>query len=107
MRTILAKIILYISINIALCIPTIHTVFDRTGRANTGHALETALIELERRRAENSYVKTPQGFVDLDAGRLAARGARRRAGTARLCMDADATGSNRMKVLKPPLNARG
>lgn len=38
-------------------------VFDRTGRSNTGHALETAiLIELERRRGEISYVKTPGGF---------------------------------------------
>ena len=37
-------------------------VFDRSGRANTGHALETAvLIELERRRCEATYVRTPQG----------------------------------------------
>lgn len=38
-------------------------VFDRTGRANLGHALETAvLIELERRRHEVTYVRTPQGY---------------------------------------------
>lgn len=38
-------------------------VFDRTGRANTGHALETAvLVELERRRHETTYVRTPEGF---------------------------------------------
>ena len=38
-------------------------VFDRTGRSNTGHALETAvLVELERRKAEISYVKTQGGF---------------------------------------------
>ena len=38
-------------------------VFDRTGRANTGHALETAvLVELERRRLEITYVRTPEGF---------------------------------------------
>lgn len=38
-------------------------VFDRTGRANTGHALETAvLVELERRRLEVTYVKTRDGF---------------------------------------------
>ena len=38
-------------------------VFDRTGRANTGHALETAvLVELERRRQETTYVRTPEGF---------------------------------------------
>ena len=50
-------------------------VFDRTGRSNVGHALETAvLIELERRRCEVTYVRTPQGHeVDflarLDDGR--------------------------------------
>ncbi len=43
--------------------PGLIPVFDRTGRANIGHALECAvLVELERRRAEVSYVKTPQGF---------------------------------------------
>jgi len=38
-------------------------VFDRSGKANTGHALETAVfIELQRRGAEVAYVKTPGGF---------------------------------------------
>ena len=38
-------------------------VFDRTGRANIGHALETAvLIELERRRCEVAYVRTHDGY---------------------------------------------
>lgn len=37
--------------------------FDRTGRANVGHALETAvLIELERRRCEITYVRTREGY---------------------------------------------
>jgi predicted AAA+ superfamily ATPase len=37
-------------------------VFDRTGRANTGHALETAvLLELERRRAQVTYIRTRDG----------------------------------------------
>lgn len=37
-------------------------LFDRTGRGNVGHALETAvLIELERRRCEVTYVRTAQG----------------------------------------------
>jgi predicted AAA+ superfamily ATPase len=37
-------------------------VFDRTGRANLGHALETAvLVELERRQAEVHWVRTPEG----------------------------------------------
>lgn len=43
--------------------PGLIPVFDRTGRSNTGHALETAvLVELERRKAEITYVKTPGGF---------------------------------------------
>lgn len=43
--------------------PGLIQVFDRTGRSNIGHALETAvLVELERRRAEVSYVKTSQGY---------------------------------------------
>jgi len=38
------------------------SVFDRSGRANLGHALETAvLIELQRRRSEVTYVRTPEG----------------------------------------------
>ena len=43
--------------------PGLIPVFDRTGRSNMGHALETVvLVELERRRAEVAYVKTSQGF---------------------------------------------
>jgi hypothetical protein len=38
-------------------------VFDPTGRANLGHALETAvLLELERRGARISYLRTAEGF---------------------------------------------
>ncbi len=38
-------------------------LFDRTGRANLGHALETAvLVELERRGFEVTYVRTPAGY---------------------------------------------
>ena len=38
-------------------------VFDRSGRTNLGHALETAvLIELERRRRSVTYVRTPAGY---------------------------------------------
>jgi uncharacterized protein len=37
-------------------------VFDRSGRSNLGHALETAvLIELERRHCSVTYVRTPAG----------------------------------------------
>ena len=42
--------------------PGLIPVFDRTGRANTGHALETAvLVELERRGCEVTYLRTPEG----------------------------------------------
>lgn len=43
--------------------PALIGAFDASGRANSGHALETvAMLELERRRAEIGYVKTAQGF---------------------------------------------
>ena len=43
--------------------PGLIAIFDRSGRANIGHALETAvLLELERRRAEICYVKTASGL---------------------------------------------
>lgn len=43
--------------------PGLIPVFDRTGRANLGHALETVvLLELERRRREVTYVRTPGGY---------------------------------------------
>ena len=43
--------------------PGLIPVFDRSGRRNLGHALETAvLVELERRRREVTYVRTPQGY---------------------------------------------
>jgi predicted AAA+ superfamily ATPase len=42
-------------------------VFDRTGRSNIGHALETAvLVEALRRRCEVTYIKTTEGYeVDM------------------------------------------
>lgn len=51
--------------------PGLIPLFDRTGRANAGHALETAvLVELERRRCEVTYVRTPEGYeVDFLARR--------------------------------------
>ncbi len=43
--------------------PGLIRAFDASGRANLGHALETAvLIELERRRADVGYVKTTDGL---------------------------------------------
>jgi hypothetical protein len=51
--------------------PGLIPVFDRTGRANLGHALETVvLVELERRRMAVTYVRTPGGYeVDFLARR--------------------------------------
>lgn len=38
-------------------------IFDRSGKANLGHALETAvMLELDRRGAEVAYVHTPGGY---------------------------------------------
>jgi len=43
--------------------PGLIPVFDRSGRSNLGHALETAVrVELERRGMESSYVRTKDGF---------------------------------------------
>ena len=43
--------------------PGLIRAFDASGRANTGHALETAvLLELERRGAEVGYLKTADGL---------------------------------------------
>jgi len=43
--------------------PGLIPIYDRTGRAELGHALETCvMIELERRGAEIAYIKTPEGF---------------------------------------------
>jgi hypothetical protein len=43
--------------------PALIPAFDRSGRTNLGHALETAvLIELQRRGCDAGYVFTPGGF---------------------------------------------
>jgi predicted AAA+ superfamily ATPase len=43
--------------------PGLIPVFDRAGRANEGHALETVVaVELERRGTETAYVRTRDGF---------------------------------------------
>ena len=64
--------------------PGLIPVFDRTGRANLGHALETAvLIELERRRFEVTYVRTPAGF-EVD---FLARGAAGETELIQVCAD--------------------
>ncbi len=47
-------------------------LFDRSGKAGTGHALETVVLhELQRRGTEVAYVRTPGGFeVDFYARSL-------------------------------------
>jgi predicted AAA+ superfamily ATPase len=49
--------------------PGLIPVYERTGRANLGHALETVvLIELQRRGYEVHYLRTPEGYeVDFHA----------------------------------------
>jgi len=43
--------------------PALIPLYERTGRSNLGHALETVvLLELERRGYEASYVKTSEGW---------------------------------------------
>lgn len=43
--------------------PGLIPVFDRSGRANLGHALETCvMLELERRGADIAYIRTETGF---------------------------------------------
>ena len=43
--------------------PGLITAFDRSGKPNLGHALETVvLVELERRCCERAYVRTRGGF---------------------------------------------
>lgn len=55
--------------------PGLIPLFDRTRRANSGHALETAvLLELERRGASLGYLRTKSGYevdfhADFPAGR--------------------------------------
>jgi predicted AAA+ superfamily ATPase len=49
--------------------PGLISLYERTGRANLGHALETVvLLELERRGCETDYVRTRDGYeVDFYA----------------------------------------
>jgi predicted AAA+ superfamily ATPase len=43
--------------------PGLIPIYERTGRANLGHALETAvLVELERRGYHSAYVRTRYGL---------------------------------------------
>jgi len=55
--------------------PGLIPLFDRSGRANVGHALETCVFhDLERRGWEVAYVRTQSGFgVDFVARRVGRR----------------------------------
>ncbi len=65
--------------------PALIALFDRSGRANSGHALESAvLIELERRRLTVTYVRTPAGH-EVD---FLARGAGGEIELIQVCADA-------------------
>lgn len=79
--------------------PGLILVFDRTGRTNSGHALETAvLIELERRRCSVTYVRTPGGYeVDFLARRPDGR-----ADLIQVCADASepATAARELRALR-------
>lgn len=78
--------------------PGLISVFDRTGRANLGHALETAvLVELERRGMRVTYVRTPQGHeVDFLARHPTGEGE-----LIQVCADATdpATGERELRAL--------
>ncbi|HEV7672709.1 MAG TPA: ATP-binding protein [Thermoanaerobaculia bacterium] len=78
--------------------PGLISVFDRSGRSNVGHALEAAvLIELERRRCEVTYVRTPGGF-EVD---FLARDVEGKAELIQVCADASdpATAERELRAL--------
>lgn len=73
-------------------------VFDRSGKSNLGHALETAvLIELERRHCSVTYVRTPDGY-EVD---FLARGPNGEAELIQVCADASdpATAQRELRAL--------
>jgi predicted AAA+ superfamily ATPase len=78
--------------------PGLIPVFNRSGRSNIGHALETAvLIELQRRRLEVTYVRTPSGY-EVD---FLARGADGSEELIQVCADASdpATAERELRAL--------
>jgi uncharacterized protein len=73
-------------------------VFDRTGRSNVGHALETAVrIELERRRFVLTYLRTAGG-LEVD---FLARGPAGQSELLQVCADASepATAARELRAL--------
>lgn len=83
--------------------PGLIPIFDRAGRANEGHALETAVaLELERRGAEAAYVRTREGFEVDFLARYPEGGEQ----LIQVCADFDAPGS-RERELRALLAAAG
>jgi predicted AAA+ superfamily ATPase len=75
--------------------PGLIPVFDRAGRANEGHALETVVaLELERRRAEIAYVRTREGFEVDFLARFPGGGEQ----LIQVCADLDAPGTRDREV---------
>jgi predicted AAA+ superfamily ATPase len=75
--------------------PGLIPVFDRSGRANEGHALETVVaLELERRGAEAAYVRTREGF-EVDFLARFPDGAEQ---LIQVCADLDAPGTREREV---------
>ena len=73
-------------------------VFDRSGKSNKGHALETVvLIELERRHCAVTYVRTPDGY-EVD---FLARGPANEIELIQVCADASdpATAKREVRAL--------
>lgn len=78
--------------------PGLIPVFERSGRGNVGHALETAvMIELERRRRAVTYVRTPGG-LEVD---FLARGPAGEVELIQVCADAShpATAERELRAL--------
>lgn len=78
--------------------PGLIPIFDRSGRANRGHALEAiVLLELERRHCEVTYVTTPAGH-EVD---FLARSPDGRTELIQVCLDAsaEATGERETRAL--------
>jgi predicted AAA+ superfamily ATPase len=75
--------------------PGLIPLFDRSGRSNLGHALETAVfLELERRRLDIAYVRTQGGF-EVDFLTRDATGTQE---LIQVCADATAAGTGLREV---------
>jgi uncharacterized protein len=75
--------------------PGLLALYERTGRANLGRALETAvLLELERRGCEVGYIRTQEGY-EVD---FLARDPEGRTTLIQVCVDVEAPGTLEREV---------